>query len=179
VKFVLVCHGQTQPANANGEDPGLSALGLSQARAIARETASVAELQRSPDAFFSSPRPAAVETVRQIAAEFGAAKTEAAGELDDGAVESGAAGGQDLKFVQGRAWAMLESLKERSEQDATIVLVSNLAVVRALISRALNMPAGDMWRFALDPASITTIEFRGQRTLIGSLNEVCHLGSNK
>jgi broad specificity phosphatase PhoE len=123
----------------------------------------------------TSPGAAATETARQIAAAFGAAEPEAAGELDNGTVDSGAAA-EDLKFVQERAWAMIESLKERAEQDATIVLVSNQAVVRALVCRVLNMPAGDMWRFALEAASITTIEFRGPRTLIGSLNEVCHLG---
>ena len=179
MKFVLVCHGQTQPAQANGEDPGLSALGLSQARAIAREIAAVAELQRSPDALFSSPRPASVETASQIAAVFRAGEPEAAGELDGGAADAGAASGQHLKSVQERAWAMIESLKERSEQDATVVLVSNVAVVRALVSGVLNMPAVDMWRFALQEASISTIEFRGQRTLIGSLNEICHLASDK
>jgi broad specificity phosphatase PhoE len=179
VKFVLVCHGQTQPAGADGDDPRLSTLGLSQAQAIAREIAAAAERQRLPNGVFTSPRAAAAETAREIAAEFGAAAPEAAAELDVGAVDSGAAGGQELKFVQERAWAMIESLRDSSEQDAAFVLVSDEAVIRALVSRALSMPAGDMWRFALEAASMSTIEFRGQRTLIGSLNEVCHLESNK
>jgi broad specificity phosphatase PhoE len=177
VKFVLVCHGQTQPAGADGDDPHLSTLGLSQARAIAREIAAAAERQRLPNGVFTSPRAAAAETAREIAAEFGAAEPETTTELD-WTLDSGAAGHEGLKFVQERAWAIIESLRERAEQEATIVLVSNEAVVRVLVSRALSMPAGDMWRFALEAASMSTIEFRGQRTLIGSLNEVCHLESN-
>jgi broad specificity phosphatase PhoE len=178
VKFVLVCHGQTRPAGVDGDDSRLSTFGLSQARAIAREIAAATEGQRLPKAILTSPRAAAAETAREIAAEFGAEAPEVAAELDVVAVDSDA-GGHDPKVVQEQAWAMIESLRERAEQDATILLVSNEAVVRALVSRALGVPAGDMWRFALEAASITTIEFRGQRTLVGSLNEVCHLERNR
>jgi broad specificity phosphatase PhoE len=174
VKFVVVCQGQTQQA-ANGDDRALSQSGLSQARAIAREIGAVTERERLPDAVFTGTQPAAEETARQIVAELGAAEPQTVSELDNGALGPEAAGIQDRAFVQERAWALIESLREHSEQDATIVLVTNEAVVRALVSRVLNLPPGDMWRFALEMASITTIVFRGQRTLIGSLNEVCHL----
>jgi broad specificity phosphatase PhoE len=179
VKVVLVSHGQTHRAGANGDAVSLSELGQRQAWAIAREIGAVAERQRAPDAVLTSTQLAAEETARQIAAEIGAAEPETTIELDDGALGSEAADRRNPTFVQERAWAMIESLKERHEQDATIVLVSNESVVRALVCRVLGMPAGDMGRFALEAASITTIEFRGQRTLIGSLNEVCHLGSSE
>jgi broad specificity phosphatase PhoE len=179
VKFVLVSHGQTHRAGANGDVVSLNELGQRQAWAIAREIGAVAQRRRAPDAVLTSTQPAAEETARQIVAELGAAEPETAIELDAGALGLRAADRRHPTFVQERAWAMIESLKERHEQDATIVLVSNESVVRALVCRVLGMPAGDMGRFALAAASITTIEFRGQRTLIGSLNEVCHLESNK
>jgi hypothetical protein len=40
------------------------------------------------------------------------------------------------------------------------------------------MPLTDLRRFRLDPASLTTIEYRTaprERTLLAGLNETCHL----
>jgi broad specificity phosphatase PhoE len=170
-----VSHGQSQPASSNGEAPGLSEVGLRQARAIAREIAAGAHGSWRPEAVFTSAWPAAAETAREIAAALDAAEPVAAAELADGAPDSRSDPSQDITRAEERAWVMIESLKERYEKDATIVLVSNQEAVRSLVRRALNMPPADMRRFDLEPASITTIEFRGQRTLIGALNEVCHL----
>lgn len=83
-----------------------------------------------------------------------------------------------MTVVQERAWSLLEALRQEQEDGASLVLVTQESVIRALVCRALGMPLTDTTRFALFPGSMTTIEFRTQpreRILLAALNEVCHL----
>jgi broad specificity phosphatase PhoE len=84
-------------------------------------------------------------------------------------------GGESLADVQARAWPAVERLREAHRPEATVVAVSHNFVMRTLVCRALAMPLSDFRRFEQDLASITSIEFRGTRTLVTVVNETCHL----
>jgi len=73
------------------------------------------------------------------------------------------------------AWSMIAAEKDGRAEDATVLLVCSEAMVRGLVCIALGIPPEDAGRFALEPSSISSIEFRGPRTLIASLNDTCHL----
>jgi len=163
VRFVLVLPGETE---ANGS--ALTATGRQQAQAAA------AEVGRLPSdvSVIHSPATVAVETATIIGDALGAAAPELRNELAQPAEDT------PLEGPQEDVWAIIEASKTQLEPDATLVIVTHEINVRLLVCRALGMPLEEMHRFALDPGSITTIEWRTQpreRLLIASLNEVCHL----
>ena len=84
-----------------------------------------------------------------------------------------------VEAIQSQAWDFVVGLKQQFEQRSTIVIVTHDLTIRALVCKALEMALADMFRFELEPASITTIEFRLQRdrerTLIAALNDTCHV----
>ena len=79
-----------------------------------------------------------------------------------------------MGMLQEYAWSTVEILKGLHEPDVSIVLVSHELPVRGLICKALSIPLEESDRFKLEPASISAIEFRGPRTLLSLLNDVCH-----
>ena len=162
MKFVLVLHGETNP------DSSLTVTGRRQAQAAGANlsapyvTATV----------ISSPAAEATEAAAIIGGALGVeapqTRTELAAPLE----------GSPLTEHQEAAWAIIEAAKTDLDPDATLVMVTHDAVIRLLVCRALGMPLQEMHRFALEPGSMTTIEWRTQpreRLLIASLNEVCHL----
>lgn len=161
MRFVLVRHGETE---ANGAS--LTETGRRQARAVG------AELHGQAATVISSPSLAAMEAATIIAESLGASATQTRKELDsletNGSHES----------AQEDAWAIIEAAKTELDPDATLVMVTHEINIRLLVCRALGMPLSEMNRFALEPGSMSTIEWRTQpreRLLIASLNEVCHL----
>jgi len=181
MKFVLVLHGEVEAnplahAAAGHDDPPLSALGRRQAEAVA------AELRSGSDntTVLCSPFRAAREAASLIADALGVAPPQPRAELatltpevlpEDGALDA-------LAVIQERAWSVIEDAKSRLDPVATLVLVTHELTIRALVCRALSMPLQEMRRFALQPGSTSTIEWRTkprERTLIAALNEVCHL----
>ena len=129
---------------------------------------------------YTSPLRPASDTALSIADALGLGSTVQANELititpevlpDDGAVDA-------VEALQERAWSLIEALKTRHDPASTLVLVTHELVVRAVVCRALGMPLTDLRRFRLEPASLTTIEYRTaprERTLLAGLNETCHL----
>jgi broad specificity phosphatase PhoE len=132
------------------------------------------------EAVYSSPLRSASETALSIADVLGLASTVRADELvtitpevlpEEGAFDA-------VEALQGRAWELIEALKTRHDPAATLVLVTHELVIRAVVCRALGMPLTDLRRFRLEPASLTTIDYRTaprERTLLAGLNETCHL----
>jgi broad specificity phosphatase PhoE len=160
VKFVLILPGEI-------DGSALSETGRSQASAVAAELGNAV----NHAGVLSSPAAYARETAQIIAEALGVSAPEDRGELgslDDNHHES----------AMETAWAIIERAKTELEPDATLVLVTHEINVRLFICRALGIPLAEMHRFALDPGSMSTIEWRTQpreRLLIASLNEVCHL----
>ncbi len=154
--------------------PSLSELGRRQAAAMARELR-----PRAPIAVYTSPLRPALETAAAIAAELGLKLPSVAPAfttLTPEALPEGSVGEAALAALQAQAWSAVESLKEMHPPEADLVVVSHLLPVRAVVGRLLALPnVVDLWRFALDLASLTTIEFRGARTLLAGLNHTCHV----
>jgi len=88
----------------------------------------------------------------------------------------GAAGTDSLRMIQEFAWSHVEVLKVLHPPDVSIVLVSHELPIRGMICKALSVPLEDTDRFRVDAGSLSAIEFRGPRTILSLLNDLCHLG---
>ena len=161
MRFVLVLHGEA-------DHTALSETGRLQARAVG------AELARHSATVVSSPAPHAREAATIIAETSGS---------DSPAERPGLGQPEHEGFhesTQESGWAIIEAAKIELDPEATLVMVTHEVNIRLLVCRALAMPLSELDRFALEPGSMTTIEWRTQprdRLLLGSLNEVCHLDS--
>lgn len=177
----LVVTGETEdtssfPDFTGHTDPQLSALGRKQAEAVAREIALVAIPTIA--AIYTSPLSSAIATAEVIAGTLGIASIEPHQSLVTVMPEElppGRDGEAAFEMIQERAWQLVEALKDRYEPDVGLILVSHLLPVRGMVSRALGLPTADSDRFGLEAGSISAIEFRGPRTIVGVLNDVCHL----
>ena len=153
------------PGDSNGD--ALTETGRRQAKAVGAELSSVAHHA----VVLSSRAPQARETAAIIADGLGVSAPEDRSELDG--LEDG-----EHEPAMENAWAIIERAKTELEPDATLVMVTHEVNVRLLICRALGIPLAEMHRFALEPGSMSVIEWRTQpreRLLIASLNEVCHI----
>jgi probable phosphoglycerate mutase len=185
VRFVLVHHGELEEdplahAAVGHDDPPLSDAGLRQARAVADELRALGARGDRHASVLTSPLRAPQMAAALIATTLELAPPQLREELTTLTPEVlPADGGLDaVEAIQERAWSVIEALKGSQETDATLVLVTHELTIRALVCRALSMPLTEMRRFALEPGSLSVIEYRTQpreRTLIASLNETCHL----
>jgi broad specificity phosphatase PhoE len=181
MKFTLVNHGQVEDTPPGHDDPALTAFGRRQAAALANELMALDAPDGGVEAIYTSPLRAARITAEALSAALGADDPRVASELLALTHESSA--GADppaVEAIQERAWQFILDLKAEYDQRATVVLVTHELTIRALVCKALDMPLDGMNRFHLDPASLTTIEFRLQRdnrerTLITALNDTCHI----
>ncbi|NPV07830.1 MAG: histidine phosphatase family protein [Anaerolineae bacterium] len=198
--ILLVRHGQT--AWNTGErfrgraDIPLNPTGRAQAEALARRLAS----EPPAAALFSSPLQRAVDTGRPVASALGLElhTSEALVDIDYGRF-SGLSlpearelypevyqawtdaphtvrlpGGESLAQVRARAGEYAWSLADRYEGER-IILVTHLAVCRALFCYLLGLPESSFWCFHLDTASISEFRLRrGQATMIRA-NDTAHL----
>lgn len=185
------------------QDVPLNHLGLLQAERLAARLAGEAARGLSLEAVYSSPLGRARQTAEAIASRLLVPVIDAPGliEMDVGEMDgltgsqlrerypdfmrswlgplAGRArmpgGGESLADVQDRAWPEIERLLEQHPPDAAVVAVSHNFVIRTIVCRALSIDLADFRRFEQDLASLTRIEFRGQRALVTVLNETCHL----
>jgi ribonuclease H / adenosylcobalamin/alpha-ribazole phosphatase len=181
LRVTLICHGETSQQTSDSEhrDNGLplTPIGRRQARALAAEIAALAERGAGIAELQTSPKQGAIETAAEIARVLGVVEASVNEDLAAPSLQSlaGDAGIDALSAFQERAWSLVDTLKEKHDPAATVVLVTDELTVRAVVCRALSMPLTEMKRFFLEPASLTMIEFRGPRTLLACLNETCHL----
>jgi probable phosphoglycerate mutase len=186
VRFTFVRHGEIEEpapglAETGHDDPALTAHGRRQAAAIASELFEALDRGTAYEAIYTSPLRAARTTAEALAAVLDIGEPRVAHELSTLTPEVLPADGgtEALQALQERAWSAVQSLKERFEAQSNIVIVTHDLTIRSLVCRALEMPLEEMHRFDLEPASLTTIEFRIQgqreRTIIVNLNETCHL----
>ncbi len=175
MRVFLVSHCAAGPVTGRPDEAGdlercLSDDGRLQAAAICRH------LGGAPlDAIYAGPSLPARATAAVIARELA---IEASSSDDAAAHAAAAAAAVDaaaLAAIQEQAWAEIEALKEQHPPEARLVLVSDAAAIGAIVCRALSLDLADAGRFEIAPASVSLLEFRGQRTLIAALNHVCHL----
>lgn len=186
MKFTLVRHGEVEEprpglAEIGHDDPALTAHGRRQAAALANELLGALEQGVAIEALYTSPLRAARGTAEALSAVLDVGEPRVASELTTLTPEVLPEGDTSAaEALQERAWGLLLTLKEQFEQRSTVVIVSHELTIRTLVCKALEMPLEDMYRFGLDPASLTTIDFRLQRdgrerTLIAGLNDTCHI----
>jgi probable phosphoglycerate mutase len=200
VRLILVRHGQTnhnRDSIALGrDDVPLNDLGLRQAEALGDYLAT-----ETIAAIYTSPLQRAARTAQAIASRHGIDVTTEddlvemeVGELDGlpypqirqrypGVIErwlseSGPEhpfpGGESLVQVAERAWSAAQRLGAVHAQD-TVVAVTHNFVILCLLTRALGLDLAKFRRLKHEVASVSVIEFAGERTTVVSINDRCHL----
>ena len=85
-------------------------------------------------------------------------------------------GGESMESVQKRVCAGIEQLA-LVHPDQTIVLVSHVGPIKALLCAALDAPLSSSPRIFLDPATISVVDWRDrQHTTVRLVNSHAHLG---
>ncbi|MPZ24763.1 MAG: hypothetical protein GEU28_14830 [Dehalococcoidia bacterium] len=165
------------PDFSGHSDPGLSELGRRQAEGIGRELVSLPG--PTITALYASPLAAARATADMLTAALALPGFETIPALTTVMPETlppGQAGLDSFAMIQEYAWSTVEVLKELHPPDVSIVLVSHELPVRALICKALSIPLEDAERFQVEAGSLSAIEFRGPRTILSLLNDLCYIG---
>jgi alpha-ribazole phosphatase len=194
MRIVLVRHAEAEES-ARGRcygslDVGLSARGRSQCAALGDALAC-----EHVASIVSSPRIRALETARAIAErhELGVQVDPAVRELDFGELEGRAydeiatsmpdlyaewmtnptrvrfPGGESYADLAHRALRAVEALR-RSLSGQTVVVVTHGGVVRAVVADALEIPDDRIFRLAVDPASLSVVDWVADVPIVVALN---------
>jgi len=204
MRLLLIRHGETDHNAgrvALGQaDVPLNERGLAQAEALARYLGSATRYGRI-EALYASPLQRTQSTAAPLASALGlVVQTEPALiEMDIGEVEglsyqdvrerypdfmrswlsdeladAPMPGGESLRQVQERAWAAVESIRER-HTDETVAAVTHNFVILTLLCRALDLPLSRFRRLRQDLASVSVVELTPERAMLVSMNDGCHL----
>ena len=199
----LIRHGHTDALGhtLSGRCPGigLSALGLREAAATARQMGKLMSGRR-PSALLSSPRRRAQQTAAEIGTvlalpvrtepaldevEFGewTAKDFATLDACDGWREwntlrslAPTPGGETMLAVQARIVTLVQRLC-RDWPDHDVVLVSHSDVLKVLLAYLLGSPIDLMQRMEIAPASHSMVSMTGDTIRIEAVNLVPHLAA--
>lgn len=79
-------------------------------------------------------------------------------------------GGESMAEAQTRIVTYLETVA-REREGRTVVLVTHADVIRAIVCHVLGLELGAFWRFDVDPASATTLEWHEWGARLVRLNE--------
>jgi probable phosphoglycerate mutase len=200
--MVLVRHGETALSvdrrfSGTG-DPELSERGRAQAAAAAERLSGL-----DVDALVTSPRSRARATAEAIGKLLGLDPVvdDAVAETDFGEWEGhtfaeiskqwpdamaawladpdvAPPGGESFTATFTRVGAWRERLVE-AQPGKTVVVVSHVTPIKALLRDALDAPAHVLYRIHLDPASLSTIDwFAGGAGVVRLVNDTSHLRPN-
>jgi len=201
MRLILARHGETDSNKAGlalgRADIELNEHGRWQAQRLALS------LKNDPiDAIYSSPLKRALATAEPIGSYHGLEVQVDDGlvEMDIGQMEglsfqelrerypqflqlwlSGRAayepmpGGERLLDVQERAWQAIERIRERQEQQGTVVAVTHNFVILTLLCRALGLDLADFRRLRHGVAAKSVLEMGRHRVVVVSFNDTCHL----
>ena len=200
--MLVVRHGETALSvdrrfSGTG-DPELSDRGEAQAAAVAERL-----VGRDVAAVITSPLSRARATAEAIGKSLGIDPTidEAIAEIDFGDWEGRTfaeireqwpeqlaqwTGNPDVAPPGGgesftSAFARVGAWRERAVEahpGSTIVVVSHVTPIKALLREALDAPAHVLYRIHLDPASLSTIDwYAGGAGVVRLVNDTSHLGS--
>lgn len=198
-RLIFIRHGEStwnRDRRIQGQlDPPLSELGQEQARAVARRLAS-----RPVDALYTSDLLRASQTAEQIALSTGlaAAPMQELREIflgeweglqsDDIAKRFPAEwaawirepswdivpGGEGAEVFEQRVDSALEQLFERHPQGDAIV-VTHGGVIQVALHRVVGRSSHGIFAFRISNASMSVVERRGARMVIGTVNDTSHL----
>ena len=85
-------------------------------------------------------------------------------------------GGESIESVQRRVAGLIEELRS-TYSGRSVVLVSHVGPIKALLATVLEIPLQSTRRLFLDPATITIVEW-GPHPLLRLFNSHAHLGWN-
>jgi broad specificity phosphatase PhoE len=204
MRLLLIRHGETDhnadQIALGREDVPLNERGRAQAQALA-EAAKAGALPGPIAAVYSSPLERALATASPLAEALTKSVRieQALIEMDVGEVENqtftelrerypdflrawrsddcadvAMPGGESLRQVQERAWAALETLRERHIEE-TVAAVTHNFVILTLLCRALELPLGQFRRLRHDLGAVSLIELTAERGTLLLLNDRCHL----
>ncbi|MBP1622585.1 MAG: histidine phosphatase family protein [Acidobacteria bacterium] len=83
-------------------------------------------------------------------------------------------GGESIESIQKRVTSLVEDLTDEF-QDASVVLVSHVGPIKALLAAVLDIPLQSTRRLFLDPGTISVVEW-GAHPLLRLFNSHAHLG---
>ncbi|TMB77978.1 MAG: histidine phosphatase family protein [Chloroflexi bacterium] len=83
-------------------------------------------------------------------------------------------GGEGAALFDARVGAALDEIVKR-HQHGDILLVTHGGVIQIALHRVVGRPSGGLWPFRIQNASISLIEQRNGRMVIGGVNDVAHL----
>ena len=83
-------------------------------------------------------------------------------------------GGETMQELQARAWQAIQRISDR-HVDETVVVVSHLFTVLAIVTKVLEMPLKHFLRIRLDPGAMARIELKPDKAEVVSTNETWHL----
>jgi len=199
---MLVRHGETMANRGmryiGSRDDALTAHGRDQARLLAEALAPV-----PVTAVYSSPRQRAYQTALPIAAshrlevqamdelresDFGTweglsrvevmtRSTQDAEHLLAWESDSSLAppAGESLEAMYRRVNAAIASLADM-HPDQTLVLVSHVGPIKAILCAALGLPVSAAFRIFLDPATISVVDWKQPYSVVRLVNSHSHLG---
>jgi probable phosphoglycerate mutase len=199
---LLLRHGETplsiEKRFSGTGDPELTARGLGQAAAAAERIAGW-----DVAAVVSSPRQRARQTAAAVAATLGLDV-----EVDDGVAETDFGEWEGLTFAEVHerspdemakwlaspdvappggesftaTFARVRSARERlveAYREKTIVVVSHVTPIKALVREALDAPPSALYRLHLDPASLSVVDwYDGGAGVVRLMNDTGHLGAD-
>ncbi|MEX0786511.1 MAG: histidine phosphatase family protein [Dehalococcoidia bacterium] len=204
MRLLLIRHGETdhnaEQIALGREDVPLNERGRQQAQALAR-AAKAGELPGPIAAVYSSPLDRALATASPLAEvltrsvsieqtliemDVGEVENQTFAELrerypdflrawrSDDCADVSMPGGESLRQVQERAWALVESLRAR-HADETVVAVTHNFVILTLLCRVLGLPLGQFRRLRHDLGAVSLVDLTDERETVLALNDRCHL----
>jgi broad specificity phosphatase PhoE len=84
-------------------------------------------------------------------------------------------GGETLAQLTDRVRAFLASLINDTAQDRTLFVVGHQGSLQVLLCLALGLPPQSLWRFCLEPASLSELNLFAEGAVLTYLNDVHHL----
>lgn len=201
VRFFLVRHGQTEDnvhmRYIGARDEPLTAKGVLQAQQVADALSQLdikivvsSPLKRAADTAVRIQTACGVELrleprlaegsfgvweglTRSAVLRLGGRDAEALAQWESN-VSNAPPGGESLKSVQKRAVEAAESLRAEFS-GSSVVLVSHVGPIKALLAHALDLPLQTSRALFLDPATISVVEW-GTQPLLRLFNSHAHLG---
>jgi probable phosphoglycerate mutase len=85
-------------------------------------------------------------------------------------------GGESLADVCNRAWATVQTLSRRHE-DETVCAVTHNFVILSVLTRALGVDLSNFRRLRHSVAAISVLDCRADRVRVRRLNDTCHLAA--
>lgn len=83
-------------------------------------------------------------------------------------------GGETFRELKERAAGAIEQLVAEHPNE-TIVVVSHGGTIRTILCAALNIHLNYIWSIKQDNTAINIIEYYKERTIVGLMNDTCHL----